>query len=438
MPPKKKKGGKSKTKKKKEIDPSIQLRQDLLENALSLQQEIEQEHILEQQFHKQTELLKGYWEIEKKTRDGKNNQLLEKEHRLRGIADKHTIELNEYKQTIKQLLFANQDELSDKTTRSFMNYRALLADEHTTEIGLLYNELHDMSNRIKETGMSYDKLQLSLKQGSNDEITTLRDEASHRIATLANYSDQQYKETREESKQKLIHDTKDLEGRNEVIIQQVMDKNANTIQQLRTNYSTIMNDNLDKITSLRKDVVLLREQYRHDKRILNDLQTQNDDIIAPLETNKHDLIQLESDLEVHTKQKHDLQLQTSKLRTAEAELKDLEWDHEVLFQKFQSLEVDRDTWMKNVQDSIHTAQQTTNFDNLLLERKLNKLSIHTEEKTAIMASILQQSNVDLDTLDNKSQVCITDVIADKKRQVETLKGKLKEIKDAHATLIASV
>ena len=466
MPPKKKGGSKTKSKgkKKKEIDPEEKLRQDLLEKALSLQQEIEQEHAREEQFQTQTGQLKGYWDIEKKVRDEKKQLLLEKEHRLQGIADKHTIELGQYKQIIKQLLFANQDELSEKTTQSFMEYQSL-SDEHHNEVGQLYNELHDISNRIKETTMSYDTFKLSMRQGCNDDATILRDEARRKVATLASYSEQQYKHTRETSEKRLMDETKALEERNESTIQQVMEKNKNEIQQMRLDYSTTMNENLDTITRLRKEVVLLREQDRHDRRVLSDLQNRNNDILGPLETNRTDLTRLESDLDIFHKQKEDLDIQKQKLRRAEEELKGIEWDHEVLFQKLQALEVDRDIWKKRAQQSIHSAQQHANFQNLLrkslflfcfvaavimmkkpytcsnlllskVERKLGKLSLAGQKNTAAMAEILRKANVDLDTLkDQSSQICITDVIEEKNNQVGLLEQKLKRIKEAHATMI---
>ena len=57
MPPKKKKQGESK--KKKDVDPEEQLRQDLLLMALSLRGGKEREDSLEGQFRMQSESLKG-------------------------------------------------------------------------------------------------------------------------------------------------------------------------------------------------------------------------------------------------------------------------------------------------------------------------------------------------------------------------------------------
>ena len=57
---------------------------------------------------------------------------------------------------------------------------------------------------------------------------------------------------------------------------------------------------------------------------------------------------------------------------------------DVLFQKVQASEADRDARKKRARRSIHSARQETNFHNLLLERELGRLSAKGEENTAAM------------------------------------------------------
>ena len=124
-----------------------------------------------------------------------------------------------------------------------------------------------------------------------------------------------------------------------------------------------------------------------------------------------------------------------RLRKAKGDLTEIEWDHEVLFQKLQALESDHDGWKKKARHTIHAARQRANFQNLLLERKLSKLSMTGDQKTAAMAEILRKANIDLESLDESSGVRVTDVIGEKNGQVELLQQRLKQIKDAHAAMI---
>ena len=100
-----------------------------------------------------------------------------------------------------------------------------------------------------------------------------------------------------------MEETKALDLKNKAMIREVMENNKEEIQSMRTTYSTTMNNNLDTIAALRKEVVLLREQDRHDRQVLSELWGQNSDIVVPLETNQNSLHRLESDLDKFYEQK---------------------------------------------------------------------------------------------------------------------------------------
>ena len=123
--------------------------------------------------------------------------LREKEHRLKEIKDKHAIELGKCKQTIKDQLFSNQDELSRNVTESLINFQIISARDHEEE-GLIKDDLHETSNRIYSTGRSHEEFKIAMRQWRDDVTNDLREQASRRIASLAAYSEKQFKSTREQ------------------------------------------------------------------------------------------------------------------------------------------------------------------------------------------------------------------------------------------------
>ena len=202
---------------------------------------------------------------------------------------------------------------------------------------------------------------------------------------------------------------------------------------MREHYNVTINDNLDMIKKLKREVVSLKEQERRDKTILYELRKQNNNIIVPLARNKKEIQRLDKDLVTFNNQKRILDALKQKLHREEEELNGIKWNHEVLFQKLQALEKERDGFKQKFQNSIYSAQQRTNFQNLLLERKLSQLSMVGEKNTAAMAEIFRRANIDLETLD-QSKVCISDVINEKTDQIALLSQKLKRIKDAHSKM----
>lgn len=423
---------KSKSKKKaKEVDPEEKERLDLLERAVALQGETGKENELETQFQAQSESLKQFWDIEKKLKEERQRTLREKEHRLQQTKDEHIVHLGEYKRTIKQLLFSNQDELSRNAIQSLLDYQTQ-SKEFQQEMNALVDELGIATRNMEQTVSWHQNLKNSLHHDCSDDITAAREEASRAIARLAAYTGNQLKMTHAEFEMKLKKEIQQLELQNEVEIKAAINKNRESMRKMRQQSNATINSNLDTITALTKELVMLREQHRKDVCVVRDLQAENEGIMNPLETNSDDLQRLGSDLDSFHKQKRDLETRRKQLKQAEEELNDIKWDHEVMFQQYERLEQKYRKCKKKYQDSLYAAQQKSNMQNMNLERKLGQLEMDGEKSSAVLSQILLKADVDLEALD---QSIVTDVVTEKKNKVKVLNDELSGIKDAHSTMM---
>ena len=87
-------------------------------------------------------------------------------------------------------------------------------------------------------------------------------------------------------------------------------------------------------------------------------------------------------------QRHIVQGTKARLRVREAELKKLQWEHEVLTQRFEKIQEERDDLYTKFVKAIHEVQQKGNFKNLLLEKKLSALSDSLEKKVNSLFNVL--------------------------------------------------
>lgn len=457
----KKKEGKTKTKKKGKAEPSPEERErlDLLQKASDCVVEANSEKELEEQFIEQTQHLKQYWEIEKNIKSvsmilihnletraivtshlplslreqDKKQSLLQKGYRLNELKDGHAIKLSKYKQTIKDQLFENQDELARKATESLVSIHSTTARHHH-EAGLQEDDLHEISKRIDSTVRSNKELKNAMRQWRNDLTTDLRQQAARRIASLAVYSEKQFKSTREQYDRQLKEELKDLERSHDDRISSVMEQNKQQFHQMRKSCNITINNNLDRIIRLRNEANELRDHDRYTRKTLHEMHNQNTNIVVPLESNKKSLTQLNLDLELCINQRQQLQIQKKQLKTAEDKLKEIEWDHEVLYQKLEGLQKDHSSQKKAFNDSIYAAQQQSNYQNLLLEQRIQKLSKSGTKNCAAIVGILKKANIGIDALVN-SNAPITDVVKDKNDFVQFLQDELKSVTDAHSRLL---
>lgn len=107
---------------------------------------------------------------------------------------------------------------------------------------------------------------------------------------------------------------------------------------------------------------------------------------------------LRQQLSNYDKDKVTLQLTKQRLIHADKQLKNIEWEKEVLSQRFAKVEAERNELYNKFEASILEVQQKTGLKGMLLERKVEALNDALEKKQTQLAEVLAASNLDSPTL----------------------------------------
>lgn len=83
---------------------------------------------------------------------------------------------------------------------------------------------------------------------------------------------------------------------------------------------------------------------------------------------------------------------------SEKQVKNLEWESEVLQQRFTKVQSERDELYDKFESSIYEVAQKTGLKGTLLERRLEAMSEALEMKEAQLAEVLTAANLDPGTL----------------------------------------
>ena len=305
---------------------------------------------------------------------------------------------------------------------------------HHHESGQQENGLHEISVRIDRTNRSHEDYKTAVLQWRDAITSDFREQATRRIASLASYSEKKFKSTREQCGSQLREELRVLESTHDDKIRKAMEQNRKQFLLIRKNCNMTINSNLDSITRLRSELNELREQDRFTKKALHKMHNQNESILAPLEDNKLGLQHLNDNLSAYKKQKKELDAQKRLLKLAEEELKEIEWDHEVLFQQFEALQKDHIAQKKNFNHSIYSAQQQSNYENLLLEERIRKLSKSGNKNAGAIMRILQKANIELGAI-QESKIPINDIVKEKNDHMQALQQELNSITAARSRLL---
>ncbi|XP_074056764.1 dynein regulatory complex subunit 4 isoform X2 [Macrotis lagotis] len=242
---------------------------------------------------------------------------------------------------------------------------------------------------------------------------------------------------------KMLRDELDLRRKTEIHeveerkngqINTLMRNHEKAFSDIKNYYNDITLNNLALINSLKEQMEDMKKKEDHLEKEMAEVMLQNKRLADPLQKAREELLELQRKLVNYEKDKNALASAKARLKVTEKELKDLQWEHEVLEQRFIKVQKERDDLYAKFEKAIQEVQQKTGFKNLLLERKLLTLSNMMERKEVQLNEILSASNLDPEALSVVSRK-LEDVLESKNSTIKDLQYELARVCKAHNDLL---
>lgn len=122
------------------------------------------------------------------------------------------------------------------------------------------------------------------------------------------------------------------------------------------------------------------------------------------------------------------------LSVLEEKIKNIDWEHEVLEQKFERLKSERDELRGKLTKTIYNVQQKIGFKNLLLERKIEAMSQDLEKTESALAEVLASTNLKPEIIGDIKHN-LEDVLMAKNKTIQRLEDQLAELKRRYSGVI---
>merc|ERR1712147_330193 len=172
-----------------------------------------------------------------------------------------------------------------------------------------------------------------------------------------------------------------------------------------------------------------KKEERLEKEIA-EAMSQNRKLKEPLQKARETNDELKRHLANYEKDKRCLKSSQTRLAAHKEEMKELKWEHEVLEQRFQKLQSERDELHANFVTAVQEVVQKANFKKLLLERKVVALADSLEKKDAQLNEILAASNLEPAALSAVTRK-LEDVLDGKNAAIKDLQYELARVCKAH-------
>jgi len=442
MPPKKK-GGKKKGKKKagKAKTPTVidgisteeMSKEQLEEHIVRLREELDREREERNYFQLERDKVNTFWEITKRQLDEKKAEIRNKEREMEETEERHQVEIKVYKQKVKHLLYEHQNNITELKAESSVALK-LAQDDHRRQENSLSKDKRSLKVELKEHELAHEDIIKNLKRGKEEDITKLREDFERQAREIEAKYEKKMRSLRDELELRRKTEIHEIEERKNSQINTLMKNHEKAFSDIKNYYNDITLNNLALINSLKEQVEDMKRKEERMEKQMNEIMAENRKLTEPLQKAREEVQELQKELANYQKDKASLASAKARLKVRMEELKKLEWEHEVLKQRFEQTQNERDELYGKFVKAIHEVQQKSNFKNLLLEKKLAALADTLEKKEAQLNEVLAASNLDPTALTVVTRK-LEDVLDSKNSAIKDLQYELARVCKAHNDLI---
>lgn len=442
MPPKKgKKGKKGKKKSAKPKTPTVidgmsteeMSKEQLEEHIGRLREELEREREERNYFQLERDKVNTFWEITKRQFDEKKAELRNKDREMEDAEERHQIEIKVYKQKVKHLLYEHQNNISELKTESSIALKRA-QEEHRDQESELRKDKRSLKVINKEQELAHENEHKDLRMKQDQYITELRENFEREAREIEAKYEKKLRVLRDELELKRKSEIHEIEERKNGQINALMKNHEKAFSDIKNYYNDITLNNLALINSLKEQIEEMKKKDERMEKEMAEIQLQNKRLIEPLQKAREEVDELRKQLANYQKDKASLSSAKARLRVMDKDMKSLQWEHEVLEQRFGKTQAERDELYKKFVKAIHEVQQKSNFKNLLLEKKLSALADSLEKKEAQLNEVLSASNLDPTALTVVTRK-LEDVLDSKNSAIKDLQYELARVCKAHNDLL---
>ncbi|XP_017321708.1 dynein regulatory complex subunit 4 [Ictalurus punctatus] len=342
-------------------------KEQLEKQIIQMREELDREQKERNYFQQERDKIHDFWEISKSHLEEKYAEIRNRDKELEESAEKHQREIRKYKEKIKDMLLEHQNSIAECKHEGVVATK-LLEKERADLESELQRDIHRLKVDSKEQELSYEKSIKSLKLSHDKEITKLRSEFEEKLREINATYEKKLEEQQEELDLRRKTEIHEIEKQKHAHIKKLIKSHDKAFSNIKNYYKDITYESVNQIDSL-EEKVADKNSKMLEKEMPKVIQ-QNKRLTELLQKATQEVSELQKQLTDYQKDKSILAGKQACLKVADAELKNLIFEHELLEQRFRKVQQDRDELYKKFDKAILEVQQKRGFKNLLQEKKL--------------------------------------------------------------------
>merc|ERR1711904_532169 len=157
---------------------------------------------------------------------------------------------------------------------------------------------------------------------------------------------------------------------------------------IKTYYNDITHNNLELIQVLKHEVAEMKKKEVQHEKMMFEIAQENKRLSEPLDKAAKEESYLDRELENYERDKKELREGKAKILVTDEELKKVEWEREVLEQRYEKVKKERDDLYSNLQGAVYEVQQKAGFKNMLLNKKMTLLQKKMDNNAVLVGEAI--------------------------------------------------
>ncbi|XP_007468522.1 PREDICTED: growth arrest-specific protein 8 [Lipotes vexillifer] len=408
-------------------------KEQVVEHIGRIREELDRERVERSYFQLERDRIHTFWEMTRRQLEEKTAELRNRGREMEEAEERHQAEVKVYKQKVKHLLYEHQNSLMEMKAEGTVVMK-LAQEERRAQEGAMCRDMRALQVKLKEQELAGELVVKNLRLKHAEEITKMRKDFERQVREIEAKYNKKIRMLRDELDLRRKTEIHEVEERRNGQISALMRRHEEAFADLRNYYNEITLSSLALINSLKEQMEAVRKKERHLEKEMLEVSAQNRRLADPLQKARDEMSEMRKLLGGYERDKQMLLCTKARLKVTEKELKSLQWEHEVLEQRFIQVQQERDGLYGKFTAAILEVQQKVGLRNLVLERKVQALAAAVEEEETQFREVPAASNLDPAALTLVSRK-LEDVLESKNSTIKDLQYELARVCKAHNDLL---
>ncbi|XP_033220335.1 dynein regulatory complex subunit 4 isoform X1 [Belonocnema kinseyi] len=417
------------------VDTSKMNREQLEHYTNQILEEMEREREERNFFQLERDKLRTFWEITRHQLDEARATVRNKEREKEELSEKHEAELTLYKQKVKHLMYEHQTNLVTSKAEHIFALKMAQGDHILQEHEFVKDKIFSKKTE-KETEIFYTNEVRALQLVNADEMSRMMKNFESEAAELEEKYEQKIATLYETLLLKHRTEIVEVEERKNLQISTLIHNHERDFADTKNYYNEITVNNLSLIKSLKEKIQVMKSQ---EERLIKQVRKANSEIkkhSVDLKKAQYKISDVSRRLISYEKDKELLTYTRKKLTATMKDHANMKREIEVLEFRLSKCKSERDELHSKFSSAILELQQKTGLKNVLLEKKIEKLTDMLEQREAKVNKFFAVAQLDPAVVVNVNEK-LEEILNRKNMAIKDLQYELAKVCKAHDDILAT-